>query len=209
MLSPLRKPSVPGLIEPCLPTEGRRPPFGPGWLHEIKHDGYRLIVRRDGDHVCLLTRRGHDWTDRYPLIAAAARALKVKSCLIDGEAVACDENGLASFQRLHERQHDKGVILYAFDLLELDGEDLRPEPIEVRKATLASLFRRPHPMGGFRLAEHLEGDGPTIFGHACKLGCEGIVSKRKGSPYQSGQSPHWLTSTNPASAAALREGSAN
>jgi bifunctional non-homologous end joining protein LigD len=153
----------------------------------------------------LLTGRGYDWTDRYPLIAAAAGALKVKSCLIDGEAVVCDENGLAPFQRIRERQRDKAVILYAFDLLELDGEDLRREPIEVRKATLASLFRRPR-LTGLHLTEHLEGrHGPTIFGHACKLGCEGIVSKQWGSRYQSGRSPHWITSKNRTSAAALRK----
>jgi bifunctional non-homologous end joining protein LigD len=200
----LWRPQSSGFIEPCLPSAAPRPPTGPDWLHEIKHDGYRLMVRRDGDGMRLLTRRGNDWTDRYPLIAAAAGALKVKSCLIDGEAVACDENGLASFQRLRERQHDKAVILYAFDLLELDGEDLRWEPIEVRKATLASLYRRPR-QTGLHLAEHLEGDGSAIFGHACKLGCEGIVSKRKGSHYQSGRSPYWLKSENPESPAALRE----
>jgi len=204
MLSPLSKPTSARFIEPCLPSDSASPPRGPDWLHEIKHDGYRLIVRRDSDDVQLLTRRGQDWSDRYPLITAAARALKVKSCLIDGEAVACDENGLASFQRMRERQHDKTVILYAFDLLELDGEDLRPEPVEVRKATLSGLLRR-HGRPGLHFAEHLEGDGPTIFQHACKLGLEGIVSKRKGSRYQSGRSPHWLKSKNPASPAALRE----
>jgi bifunctional non-homologous end joining protein LigD len=193
-----------GFIKPCLPSDAPRPPTGPDWLHEIKHDGYRMMVRRDGNGVRLLTRRGYVWTDRYPLIAAAVGDLKVNSCLIDGEAVACDENGLASFQRMRERQYDKDVILYAFDLLELDGEDLRWEPIEVRKATLASLFRQPR-RTGLRLAEHLEGDGPTIFGHACKLGLEGIVSKRKGSRYLSGRSPHWIKSKNPESAAALRE----
>jgi bifunctional non-homologous end joining protein LigD len=83
-----------------LPSEASRPPSGSDWLHEIKHDGYRFMVRRDGAGVHLLTRRGYDWTDRYPLIAAGAVALKVKSCLIDGEAVACDENGLARIPRM-------------------------------------------------------------------------------------------------------------
>jgi bifunctional non-homologous end joining protein LigD len=198
-------PSLAGFVEPCLPTEAQKPPSGPEWLHEIKHDGYRLMIRRDGDRVNLLTRNGYDWTDRYPLISAGAITLKLKSCLIDGEAVVCDETGVASFQRMRERQHDRTVILYAFDLLELDGEDLRREPVEVRKATLAGLLRR-HGRPGLHFAEHLEGDGPTIFQHACKLGLEGIVSKRKGSRYQSGRSPHWLKSKNPASAAVLREG---
>ena len=203
MLSRLRS-GLLGFVEPCLPSDAPRPPSGPDWLHEIKHDGYRLMVQRDADRVRLSTRRGHDWSDRYPLIAAGAVALKLKSCLIDGEAVACDENGLASFQRMRERQYDKDVILYAFDLLELDGEDLRREPVEVRKATLSGLLRR-HGRPGLHFAEHLEGDGPTIFQHACKLGLEGIVSKRKGSRYLSGRSPHWIKSKNPESAAALRE----
>ena len=201
MLSRLRKP--PFFIEPCLPSDSASPPCGPDWLHEIKHDGYRLIVRRDSDGVQLLTRRGHDCTERYTLIAVAAAALKVKSCLIDGEAVACDETGAQSFQRMRERKHDRTVALFAFDLIELDGTDLRREPIEVRKATLAGLLRRQtHP--GLYFTEHLEGDGPTIFQHACKLGLEGIVSKRKGSRYQSGRSIHWLKSKNPESAAAHR-----
>jgi ATP-dependent DNA ligase len=187
-----------------LPSDALRPPAGPDWLHEIKHDGYRLMVQKDGTGVRLLTRRGYDWTERYPLIAAGAVALKVKSCIVDGEAVSCDEVGVASFQRMRERQHDRTVILYAFDLLELDGEDLRREPVEVRKATLEGLLRR-HGRPGLRFAEHLEGDGQTIFQHACKLGCEGIVSKRKGSRYQSGRSPHWLKSKNPVSAAVLRD----
>ena len=105
---------------------------------------------------------------------------------------------------MRERQHDRTVGLFAFDLIELDGADLRREPIEVRKATLASLLRR-HRRPGLHLTEHLQGDGPTIFQHACKLGLEGIVSKRKGSRYQSGRSPHWLKSKNPASATAHRE----
>jgi bifunctional non-homologous end joining protein LigD len=197
-----RSPAVAGFIEPCLPSAAPAPPSAPDWLHEIKHDGYRLIVSRDSDRVQILTCRGHDWSDRYPLIAAGA--LKLISCLIDGEAVVCDATGVASFQRMRERQHDRTVILYAFDLLELNGEDLKREPVEVRKATLSSFLRR-HGRPGLHFAEHLEGDGPTIFHHACKLGLEGTVSKRKGSRYLSGRSPHWIKSKNPESAAALRE----
>src|SRR5215831_12393247 len=96
----------------------RLPPSGPGWLHEIKHDGYRLMARRDPIGIRLLTRNGHDWAPRYPLIVEAVDRLKVRSCLIDGEAVACDENGLAVFQRLRRKPTGKHVFLYAFDLLE-------------------------------------------------------------------------------------------
>jgi len=89
-----------GFIEPCLPSPADRPPSGPDWVHEIKHDGYRLMARRD-PIGSLLTRNGHDWAPRYPLIVEAVNRLKARSCLIDGEAVACDENGLAVFERLY------------------------------------------------------------------------------------------------------------
>jgi bifunctional non-homologous end joining protein LigD len=115
----------------------------------------------------------------------------------------CDDDGVPSFDRIRYRRHDGEVFLYAFDLIELDGDDLRREPLDVRKATLASLLRRAAP--GLRLNEHIEADGPTVFAHACKLGLEGIVSKRKGSPYRSGRSPDWLKMKNPACAAVKRE----
>jgi bifunctional non-homologous end joining protein LigD len=101
-------------------------------------------------------------------------------CIIDGEAVACGDDGIASFDRIRYRRHDAGVFLYAFDLIELDGDDLRRDPLAVRKATLASLLRRAAP--GLRFNEHLDNeDGPLVFAHACKMGLEGIVSKRKDS----------------------------
>src|SRR5262249_39417291 len=120
--------SVSGFIQPCLPSRVERPPSGPGWVHEIKHDGFRLMVRRDGAGVRLITRNGHDWSGRFPLIAEAAGALKARSFLMDGEAVACDRDGLPSFDRLRYRRGDGTVFLFAFDLLELDGRDLRREP---------------------------------------------------------------------------------
>src|SRR5262245_54654327 len=141
MLSGAR-PAAAGFIQPCLPSTADSRPSGPGWLHEIKHDGFRMMVRRDAAGVRLLTRRGNDWTQRYPLIAAAVGALRVRSCLIDGEAVAWGGDGLPAFDRLRYRRADGTVFLFAFDLLELDGRDLRREPLEVRKATLASLLRR-------------------------------------------------------------------
>jgi bifunctional non-homologous end joining protein LigD len=130
-------------------------------------------------------------------------ALKVRSCLIDGEAVACDEDGLAVFERLRLEPAGRHVFLYAFDVLELDGEDLRREPLEVRKATLASLLRGASP--GVRLCEHLTHPGDVVFRHACKLGLEGIVSKRLGSRYRSGRSRDWLKMKNPAAPAVRRE----
>jgi bifunctional non-homologous end joining protein LigD len=120
--------------------------------------------------------------------------LRSRSCIIDGEAVACDDNGMPSFDRIRYRRHDANVFLYAFDLIELNGDDLRREPLDTRKTTLGSLLRRAAP--GIRLNDHVEADGPTVFAHACKMGLEGIVSKRKDSPYRSRRSPDWVKSKN-------------
>ena len=132
-------------IEPCLPSPADKPPSGANWIHEIKHDGYRLMARRDPVGIRLITRRGNDWTERYALVVEAVNHLKVRSCLIDGEVVCCDERGLATFQLLRHRRNEPKAFLYAFDLLELNGDDLRREPIEVRKATLASILRKSRP----------------------------------------------------------------
>jgi bifunctional non-homologous end joining protein LigD len=132
----------PAFIEPCLPSSADRPPSGPNWIHEIKHDGYRLMARRDPVGIRLITRRGNDWTIRFPLVVEAVNRLEVRSCLIDGEVVCCDEKGVAAFHVLRRRRNEPDAFLYAFDLLELNGDDLRREPIEVRKATLASILRK-------------------------------------------------------------------
>jgi ATP-dependent DNA ligase len=129
-----------GFVEPCIPTLAAKPPSRPGWVHEIKHDGYRLIVRRDGDTVRLFTRRGHDWTERYPAIATAAAKLRAKSFTLDGEAVVCGPDGVAVFDALHRRRKASDAILYAFDLLELDDAYLRPLPLGERKAKLGRLL---------------------------------------------------------------------
>jgi bifunctional non-homologous end joining protein LigD len=175
-------------IEPCLPSPADRPPSGANWIHEIKHDGYRLMARRDPVGIRLVTRRGNDWTIRFPLVLEAVNHLKVRSCLIDGEVVCCDDRGLAVFQALRRRQNEARAFLFAFDLLELDGTDMRREPIEVRKATLASILRKSRP--GLRLNVHLE---------------HPEVSKRLGSPYRSGRSPDWLKFKNPEAPAVRRE----
>ena len=192
-----------GFVPPCLPTKAVEPPSGEAWLHEIKHDGYRVIARKDGYRVRLHSRPGNDLTQRFPLIVETLARLRSRSCIIDGEAVACDDNGMPSFDRIRYRRHDASVFLYAFDLIELNGDDLRREPLNTRKATLASVLRRAAP--GLRFNEHIEANGPTVFAHACKMGLEGIVSKRKHSPYRSGRSPDWLKSKNPACEAVRRE----
>src|SRR5215470_3645236 len=192
-----------GFIPPCLPTKAPQPPSGEAWLHEIKHDGFRVIARKDGNRVRLYSRPGNDLTYRFPLIVETVARLRPRSCIIDGEAVVCDSKGMVSFDHIRYRRHDASVFLYAFDLIELNGDDLRREPLDTRKATLASVLRRAAP--GLRFNEHIEADGPTVFAHACKMGLEGIVSKRKHSPYRSGRSPNWLKSKNPACEAVRRE----
>ena len=193
-----------GFIEPCLPCPADKPPSGSHWIHEIKHDGYRLMARRDPAGIRLLTRRGNDWSNRFPLVVEAVNHLKVRSCLIDGEIVCCDERGVAIFETLRQRRNEATAFMFAFDLLELDGVDMRREPIETRKATLASIVRKSLP--GVRLNEHIaHPKGAVVFQHACKLGAEGIVSKRLGSRYRSGRSPDWLKFKNPAAPAVKRE----
>jgi ATP-dependent DNA ligase len=176
-----------GFIAPCLPTKAHTLPSGGLWLHEIKHDGFRVIACKDGDRVRLYSRPGNDMTRRFPLIVEALARLRSRSCIIDGEAVCCDEDGMPNFDRIRYRRYDASVFLYAFDLIELSGDDLRREPLEVRKATLKSVLAKARP--GIRFNEHIEGDGPTVFAHACKMGLEGIVSKRKDSAYRSGAPP--------------------
>jgi bifunctional non-homologous end joining protein LigD len=151
--------------------------------------------------VRLYSRPGNDMTPRFSLIAEALTGLRSRSCIIDGEAVACDENGVASFDLIRYRRHDDSSFLYAFDLIEQNGDDLRRDPLEVRKAALVLAKASP----GIRFNEHIEGDGPTVFAHACKLGLEGIVSKRRDSRYRSGRSLDWLKMKNPACAAVTRE----
>jgi bifunctional non-homologous end joining protein LigD len=143
------------------------------------------VARKDGDRVRRYSRPGNDLTYRFTPIVEALARLRSRSCIIDGEAVCCDDHDMPSFDRIRYRRHDASVFLYAFDLIELDGDDMRREPFETRKATLASLLKRAAP--GLRLNEHIEADGPTVFAHACKMGLEGIVSKRKASPYRSGR----------------------
>jgi bifunctional non-homologous end joining protein LigD len=191
-----------GHIQPCIPTLAANPPEGPQWIHEIKHDGYRMIARKRDWRVRLFTRRGYEGSERHPLIRGAVAALGMASATIDSEAVCCDDAGVAVFEKLHSRAYDDCVFLYAFDLLELDGEDWRPRPLEERKAKLAQLLTKAP--AGIQYSEHLEGDGATIYAHACKLGYEGIVSKHREHPYQSGRSKAWLKTKNPAAPGMLR-----
>jgi bifunctional non-homologous end joining protein LigD len=134
----------------CIPTRGTKVPDRPDWLHEIKYDGYRLRVERNGDRVRLITRNGHDWSGRYPWIVESALKNRIKQFVIGGEAVVLGVDGVPDFNALHSRKHDEEVQLYAFDILTLDGEDLRPPPLEsaqdqsgaATRATARRHFRR-------------------------------------------------------------------
>src|SRR3954470_10286627 len=119
-----------GFIPPCLPMKAPKPPSGALWLHEIKHDGFRVIARKDGARVRLYSRPGNDLTDRFSLIVEALAGLRSRSCIIDGEAVACDERGIAAFDLIRYRRNDGCVFLYAFDLIE--AQRGRPEARSAR-----------------------------------------------------------------------------
>jgi bifunctional non-homologous end joining protein LigD len=183
-----------GFIQPCLAIEASRVPAGPGWVHEIKHDGYRVQLRKSGDRVRLFTRRGFDWTKRYSWVTDSAAKLRAGSLTVDGELVCAGEDGIADFSRLHSRCFDHQAFLYGFDLLELDGEDWRGRPLIERKDMLAKLLRQMAP--GIRYCEHDDGDGETLFRAACRMGLEGIVSKRAQSRYRSGRCKSWVKTKN-------------
>jgi bifunctional non-homologous end joining protein LigD len=173
-------------------------PIGAGWrLAGTGRDAGvdKFTQTSASETVRLFTRRGYDWTERYPAIAAAAVKLRPKSFTPDGEAVVAGAEGVAVFDALHRRGRVSDAILQAFDLLELDGEDLRPLPLSRRKDRLARLLARVQV--GIAINEHTDEDGATVFRHACVMGLEGIVSKRLTAPYRSGASRDWLKVKNP------------
>ena len=183
-------------FDPCIPTKAAKVPDRPEWIHEIKHDGYRLIVQRDGKRVRLFTRNGHDWSDRFPLIIEAALRNRNTSFVIDGEAVLLGVDGRSRLQRpalaastMHE------VEFYAFDMLVSDGDDLRKLPLSMRKTNLARLLARR--VDGIHLAPFEQGEiGPDLFRHACLMGLEGLVSKHRESPYRGGRFDRWVKVKN-------------
>jgi bifunctional non-homologous end joining protein LigD len=192
-----------GFVIPAQPVLASKPPSDADWVHEIKHDGYRIIVRRDGPTVRLYSRNANDWTARLSAIATAARRIKARSFTIDGEAVVLGPDGLSRFEELSHREGARTAILYAFDLIEHDGEDLRNLPFLDRKAALARLLRNTE--AGILFNEHIAEDGPLVFAHACQLGAEGVVSKKIDSTYRSGPCRVWIKVRNPASIAVQRE----
>lgn len=182
-------------LRPCLPTSGRVVPATPDWLHELKYDGYRLIVARDGGCVRLITRGGYDLSKRFPWIVETALKNRHAQFVIDGEAVLLGGDGISDFNGLHSRRHDDEVRLYAFDILALDGEDLRGLKLSMRKKSLARLLRGRH--RGIFVAPFEQGEiGPDLFRAACRMGLEGMVSKRADRPYRAGRCTHWIKVKN-------------
>ena len=186
-----RESTLPAWVRPQLATLVSTPPVGDDWVHEIKLDGYRLLLRVERGRARLLTRNRLDWTDRFPAVAEAAASLRVKEALLDGEVVVFDAAGVSSFQGLQQAAETGSSLNYvAFDLLFLDGRDLRGEPLLARKTALARLLagRR----GRLRYSEHFDVPGQEVYERACRMSLEGIISKQKQAPYTSGRGQTWL-----------------
>jgi bifunctional non-homologous end joining protein LigD len=192
-----RKPPVPKRDEefrPELATLVSEAPTGDEWIHEIKFDGYRTGCLVEGAHCRLVTRNGNDWTARFPTISGAARRLRVRTALLDGEVTVLLPDGRTSFQALQNAFGTgtaNDMVYFVFDLLELNGRNVSAEPLEERKKKLAALVARLHGKV-IRYSEHTVGDGPRVLAEACRIGLEGIVSKRRNLPHHPGRSKTWL-----------------
>ena len=171
------------------------PPSGSGWIHEIKHDGFRTMLAIDSRDARAFTRNGYEWTARYAPVIRASASLACRSALLDGEIVVEDTNGVSDFDSLPSaiRHEPDRLVFYAFDLLHLDGQDLRQRELVERRARLSEIIK---PTFAIRYSGHFEGDGPAFFAAAVKHGLEGIVSKRAASRYRSGPSKTWIKTKN-------------
>lgn len=184
----------PGFIEPALATALGRPPKGGEWIHEVKFDGYRVQVHIANEAVKVFTRRGHDWTERFSKIAADAWRLNARSAIIDGEVIVHAADGTSDFAVLQKEiraKRSSKLVMYAFDLLYLDGNDMRTVPLADRKDMLARLIKG----SDIQLSRSFEADGAAMFKASCEMGLEGIVSKRAASRYRSGRTSDWLKMT--------------
>lgn len=186
------KGKLPAFVAPQLATLRDEAPTGDNWLHEIKYDGYRMQALIGGGDVRLMTRNGKDWTDRYAAIADALAELPVGTAIIDGELAAGGQDGRTSFGALQAARDAKGAGLayWAFDLLLLDGDDLRKLPLTERKARLAELLEGGN--GPLRYSDHVRGGGAEVHARACRMGLEGIISKKADAAYRSGRSRSWI-----------------
>lgn len=188
---------LPDFVPPCLATLADGPPEGPPWVHEIKFDGYRLQARITDGAVALLTRSGLDWTARFPAIAKALKGLGLGSALIDGEVVVETPEGVTSFAALVaalDAGRSDGMVFIAFDLLHLDGVDVRLAPLLARKDLLQAVMARGRRSRRLRFSTHLAEAGMVVLREACTLGLEGVISKRGDRPYRSGRQGDWVKS---------------
>ncbi len=194
---------IPGFIQPQLALQGLKAPAGNDWIHELKLDGYRLQIHvvssrkgeRDAPRVTLFTRTGLDWTNRIRSLAKSAAKLKVESCILDGEIVALDHEGRSNFSDLQaafQEGKQENLVYFAFDLLHLNGYNVRKLSLLDRKAILAELFSQVDSGSALRISEHIEGRGSEVFAKACELGAEGVVSKLRSAPYTSGRGNAWV-----------------
>lgn len=167
-------------------------PPGDDWLHELKYDGFRIVIRRRASRVGLYSRNGLDWTARLPHLVATALKLPCKSCVLDGELVALDPKGNSSFGLLQRQMGTtpETTVVFAFDLLRLDGRDVASLPLDARKRSLAGLLKKAGK--ALRPSSFIVGGGPRAFARACRQGLEGIISKRRSAPYQCGRNGDWL-----------------
>jgi bifunctional non-homologous end joining protein LigD len=171
-------------LSKCQPVLSGIVPSGPDWIRELKHDGWRVLARKDTDRVRLWSRNGRNWTGGFPGIVAALAALPIGSCVLDGEAVAHDKDGWPDFRGLQSNAGRQRAEVVVFDLLIVNGEDIRPWPLSERRSWLSELMQGA-PVG-LHFSEDLE-NGKAPLKHACALNLEGIVSKRKSAPYRSGR----------------------
>lgn len=181
-------------IPPMMPTLVDEAPEGGDWQHEIKYDGYRTQLLLAGDQSRAWTRNGHDWTDKYRPILVAGRSLPCEAALLDGEVVVADESGRTDFGSLRATimSRPTSLTFMAFDLLDLDGVDLRRQPLLDRRARLMELIRSSGTGESIQFSDHIVGNGAAMFAEADRLGLEGIVSKRIDSRYRSGTTLSWL-----------------
>ena len=191
-----RASSLPRFVPPELATLVDRAPSGEGWLHEMKYDGYRIMARIDHGRVTLLSRNGRDWTDKFPAVIKAAGGLPVERAMLDGEVAVLLPNGTTSFQALQNvlsGAHSDRLVYMVFDLLHLNGRDLTAARLEDRKSALAAVLKSASETAGpLRYSDHVVGHGPDFFAQACRLGLEGIISKRRDAPYRGTRSRAWL-----------------
>jgi bifunctional non-homologous end joining protein LigD len=187
------KAHFPGFVEPALATSIEKVPSGARWIHEIKFDGYRVQVHLRDAAVKVFTRRGNDWTNRFKKIAADAWHVNAGSAIIDGEVVVPAADGTTDFSVLQKELKGKStkIVMVAFDLLYLNGYDLRKLPLIERKALLKKLIAGTD----IQFSESFEVDGPEIFKHSCGIGLEGVVSKVRDSRYGSGRTNDWVKKT--------------